>query len=468
MAVGTKRSAPAFAKLGWPTWGRRRAAARAAFVAKVHEEGEPPSLKELLPPPLADGQEGMLPSVARRGELVEPAPRTAAGEQAFSVWAPRVVNQIINDNVFEDCSSDEEQQHSSIKGGGDGSAAPDRSVAPSDEFAAQRKTYYAELIEKAHFPMSAPAGGAGTAGWGQHPAFRTPQPLSWFSPPVPPAAVRGGGGGPAPAPIPPHNRLHWERDVEVPRLLASIKAQSGVFSTPDFQLSEPEAMQWREQCPHGPHQLHGAVGGGRAAPGGAPPPPSPRPPAAAGAAPPYPPYPHRAKAFPVAPPHPAAALHALRAGPGAVHHFSPPPPPPPAGHQGTYQYSVPSIGGPPPFAPPPAGTPPPQAGLGMSPPSPAAAHGLPSNMEEQLGYVAGSWHASGSPDAPPGAVIRIAMAQRPSTAYNWSTVGGSAGTGSGELGFAVDGTILRDGKRLAEVYVNIRDKIKVLRWEDKV
>eukprot|EP00660_Eupelagonema_oceanica_P019774 gene19774-biopygen22176 len=115
MAVGTKRSAPAFAKLGWPSWGRRRAAARAAFVAKVHEEGEPPSLKELLPPPLADGQEGMLPSAARRGELVEPAPRTAAGEQAFSVWAPRVVNQIINDNVFEVCSSDEEQQHSSSK-----------------------------------------------------------------------------------------------------------------------------------------------------------------------------------------------------------------------------------------------------------------------------------------------------------------------------------------------------------------
>eukprot|EP00660_Eupelagonema_oceanica_P019738 gene19738-biopygen4054 len=119
MAVGTKRSAPAFAKLGWPSWERRRAAARAAFVAKVHEEGEPPSLKELLPPPLADGLEGMLPSAARRGELVEPAPRTAAGEQAFSVWAPRVVNQIINDNVFEDCSSDEEQQNSSIKGGGD-------------------------------------------------------------------------------------------------------------------------------------------------------------------------------------------------------------------------------------------------------------------------------------------------------------------------------------------------------------
>eukprot|EP00660_Eupelagonema_oceanica_P019476 gene19476-biopygen39631 len=48
MAVRTARSAPARAKLKWPRWGRRRAAARAAFVAKVHAEEEPPVLKELF------------------------------------------------------------------------------------------------------------------------------------------------------------------------------------------------------------------------------------------------------------------------------------------------------------------------------------------------------------------------------------------------------------------------------------
>eukprot|EP00660_Eupelagonema_oceanica_P019068 gene19068-biopygen15487 len=60
MAVRCERSAPARARLGWPRWERRRTAARAAFVAKVWEEGEPPVLRGLFPPPQADIQCGML------------------------------------------------------------------------------------------------------------------------------------------------------------------------------------------------------------------------------------------------------------------------------------------------------------------------------------------------------------------------------------------------------------------------
>eukprot|EP00660_Eupelagonema_oceanica_P019559 gene19559-biopygen27315 len=154
MAVGAKRSTPALTKLGWRSWERRRTAVRAAFVAKVREEGEPAVLNKLFPPPLAEKQEGMLSRAARRGELVEPASRTAAGEKAFSIWAPRVVNQILSDDVFEDCSSEEEQEQ--LSGGeiGGGSEARVHRVAPSDEFAAQRKTYYAELIEKFAGPQS--------------------------------------------------------------------------------------------------------------------------------------------------------------------------------------------------------------------------------------------------------------------------------------------------------------------------
>eukprot|EP00660_Eupelagonema_oceanica_P019298 gene19298-biopygen29592 len=505
MAVGTKRSAPAFAKLGWPSWGRRRAAARAAFVAKVWEEGEPPSLKELLPPPLAEGLEGMLPSAARRGELVEPAPRTAAGEQAFSVWAPRVVNQIINDNVFEDCSSDEEQQHSSIKGYGD--------------------------YERAHFPMSSPAGGAGAAGWGRHPASRTPQPR-WFSPPAAAAAPRGGGGGPtpAPAPFPPHNRLHWEGSVEVPRLQASIKTQSGhpppwalhaidrggvlrmrdyavthvphavrrediqafrvavIRSGAEFRLMERDALEWRAQCPHGPHDVHGAVGGGRPALGCAPPP---RPPSAAGAAPPHPPHPQhpqRPKAYPVAPPPAAAAaaasLRSLWSTQGAVLDFSPPPPPPPTGYKGVYHNAAPSIGGPPPTLPPPmgdaaqlragmapAGAPLPRAGEGMSPPvaSPdSSPQLLIPKMEEQLRYVAGTWYSNGCGGVPAG-VFEIEMAARPSTAYTWRALAEPGSRqGTGELGFSVDGVLLREGKRLKTVVVEISDCRKTVWWDDHV
>eukprot|EP00660_Eupelagonema_oceanica_P019384 gene19384-biopygen18710 len=110
MAVRTARSAPARAKLKWPRWERRRAAACAAFVAKVHAEEEPPVLKELFPATLAESQQGMRTRAATRGDLVEPRSHRAVGEKAFSIWAPRVLNQVLNDEVFDDCSSEEDEE----------------------------------------------------------------------------------------------------------------------------------------------------------------------------------------------------------------------------------------------------------------------------------------------------------------------------------------------------------------------
>eukprot|EP00660_Eupelagonema_oceanica_P019375 gene19375-biopygen33845 len=147
MAVRCKRSAPARARLGWPRWERRQEAARAAFVAKVWEEGEPTVLKELFPPLKADIQNGMLTRSAVRGELTEPAARRAIGEKAFTVWAPRVLNRVINDTVFEDCSSEEEQEQPP-PATQDPSTQQTRGKAPADEYAVQRRTHYAELVIK--------------------------------------------------------------------------------------------------------------------------------------------------------------------------------------------------------------------------------------------------------------------------------------------------------------------------------
>eukprot|EP00660_Eupelagonema_oceanica_P019663 gene19663-biopygen39957 len=138
IAVMSERSAPALAKLRWPTWERRRTAARAAFTQKIWVEGDPPSLRELLPEAVNPG-DGMQTRAMLRGEVPEPAPRNAAGEKAFRIWGPRVINQVARDDVFEDCSSEEDWAS--------GEPPSEKSgKMPSDPYELQRKTFYAELI----------------------------------------------------------------------------------------------------------------------------------------------------------------------------------------------------------------------------------------------------------------------------------------------------------------------------------
>eukprot|EP00660_Eupelagonema_oceanica_P019463 gene19463-biopygen6390 len=76
IAVMSERSAPALAKLRWPSWERRRAAARAAFTQKIWVEGEPPSLRELLPEE-GGSSDGMQTRAMQRGEVPEQVSRTA-------------------------------------------------------------------------------------------------------------------------------------------------------------------------------------------------------------------------------------------------------------------------------------------------------------------------------------------------------------------------------------------------------
>eukprot|EP00660_Eupelagonema_oceanica_P019370 gene19370-biopygen8999 len=109
-AARTERSEPALRKLGWSTWERRRAACRAAFVAKVWHEGEPAALRELLPEPPQLPTDGMHTRAALRGEVQEPMCNIALGRKAFSNWGPTELNQVLRNEVFEGCAPQQAKQ----------------------------------------------------------------------------------------------------------------------------------------------------------------------------------------------------------------------------------------------------------------------------------------------------------------------------------------------------------------------
>eukprot|EP00660_Eupelagonema_oceanica_P019759 gene19759-biopygen2698 len=116
IAARTERSEPALQRLEWPTWERRRAAARAAFATKVWHEREPAALRDLLPEAPRLPEEGMHTRAMLRGEMQEPQPNLVLGCKAFRIWAPRVINQVSGSVVFEDCAPQPEiSRHSQPK-----------------------------------------------------------------------------------------------------------------------------------------------------------------------------------------------------------------------------------------------------------------------------------------------------------------------------------------------------------------
>jgi hypothetical protein len=86
----TARTAPALKKLNWPSWKKRRGAARLALVMKIWTEGAPEALKALFPEAV---KRQMAIRRVQNEELEEPRARTAEGTKAFRHWAPRVYNR---------------------------------------------------------------------------------------------------------------------------------------------------------------------------------------------------------------------------------------------------------------------------------------------------------------------------------------------------------------------------------------
>ena len=91
------RSAPALAKLGWPTWAESRHTKQSEFVGKIFQTSEPKVLKKRFPGPL---QGGMTTRAIKRGELDEPPAGPGISEKSFSVWAPRIHNEMLRANVI--------------------------------------------------------------------------------------------------------------------------------------------------------------------------------------------------------------------------------------------------------------------------------------------------------------------------------------------------------------------------------
>ena len=84
----------------WPTWQQRRAAARAAFAARIAESGEPRALACML-----RRRDPAAVRVATRAQAaaawIEPGlsadrrrTRRKTQYSAFSVWAPVVLNKV--------------------------------------------------------------------------------------------------------------------------------------------------------------------------------------------------------------------------------------------------------------------------------------------------------------------------------------------------------------------------------------
>ena len=87
-----ERSAPALAKLGWPAWAESRNTKQSEFVGKVFQTSEPKVLKKRFPGPL---QGDMTTRAIKRGELYEPPAGPGISEKSFSVWAPRIYNEML-------------------------------------------------------------------------------------------------------------------------------------------------------------------------------------------------------------------------------------------------------------------------------------------------------------------------------------------------------------------------------------
>eukprot|EP00666_Eupelagonemidae_sp_cell4sb_P001594 gene1594-biopygen16244 len=134
--------APLRARLRWPSWERRRCAARAALVARIHHTQEPADLAQCIPPPKREEDtNGMqLRSVTNR-MLPEEGAATRAGAKAFSVWAPSLLNAISTDTVFQGCPEADPPP----KGAAHEKPLPQQRAPPEDPDRLEREAFHAYL-----------------------------------------------------------------------------------------------------------------------------------------------------------------------------------------------------------------------------------------------------------------------------------------------------------------------------------
>eukprot|EP00665_Eupelagonemidae_sp_cell47_P003368 gene3368-2078_t len=144
MAARTRRSNPALAELGWATWELRRKAVRAAMVTKIWTEKEPECLWELFPPEV---KRDMSVKSMRLGELEETRElvKNSMGQKAFRVWAPRLYNEVVSGELADEIEEEAEEQGSRLMGKDAKLENKQKGKEPEDEYATQRKGYYAYL-----------------------------------------------------------------------------------------------------------------------------------------------------------------------------------------------------------------------------------------------------------------------------------------------------------------------------------
>eukprot|EP00666_Eupelagonemidae_sp_cell4sb_P017955 gene17955-biopygen31392 len=101
-AARTERTAEALEALGWPTYEEQQLAAQAKLATKVATQGEPRCLYEVLhraPSP----PEGEVATARRRAQVWTcPVAEHRLGVQAFSYWAPRHLQAIVEQERLKD------------------------------------------------------------------------------------------------------------------------------------------------------------------------------------------------------------------------------------------------------------------------------------------------------------------------------------------------------------------------------
>eukprot|EP00666_Eupelagonemidae_sp_cell4sb_P008078 gene8078-23174_t len=86
----------------------------------------------------------------RLGELEETMAqaKNLTGEKAFRVWAPRLYNEVVRGELAEEIEEETEERESKLKGKEAKLENKQPGREPQDEYATQRKGYYAYLKSK--------------------------------------------------------------------------------------------------------------------------------------------------------------------------------------------------------------------------------------------------------------------------------------------------------------------------------
>jgi ribonuclease HI len=136
MAARAERSAPAREQLSWPEWEEKTDAMRRAFVSQIWHGGEPAALRRLMP---ETQKGGMRTRSQARGELAEAQVNTEIGRKAFRAWSAETYNRIRQD--MDNPKYPQHQRRAET-------VRRARGKQPADEFATQRKAYYAYLTAR--------------------------------------------------------------------------------------------------------------------------------------------------------------------------------------------------------------------------------------------------------------------------------------------------------------------------------